>query len=162
MNSTEINVLLGKFFEGETSLAEEKQLSELFTSGDYPPEFESEAIIFQYSDWEVRERKRNPEFEKQLQEIIKSIPDPLRKRKIRRVSWLAAASVLLLAGLVFTFRQNYLSGAERAAILHNRIEFNKACLAMNMISCNLKCGNSKTKDLDELRKAPVSFDRNYE
>jgi hypothetical protein len=104
MNSTEIKVLLVKYFEAETSLAEEQQLHELFTSGDYLPEFESEAIVIQYADWEAGERKKDPEFEKELQEIINSIQDPLHKQKIRRVSWLAAATILLLAGLFFAFR----------------------------------------------------------
>jgi len=106
MNSTEIKALIEKCIGSESSLAEEKQLLDIFTSGDYPPEFETEASIFRYLMWEASERKRNPEFERELKLRENSIPVTLpRHRKFRRTTtWLAVATVLLLGGLTFTFR----------------------------------------------------------
>ena len=104
MNSTDIKALIEKCIRSESSLAEEKQLLDLFTSGDYPPEFETEAILFRYLVWEVSGRKKNPEFERELIVRENSIPVTLpRHRRNSRTTWLAVASVILLGGLLFTF-----------------------------------------------------------
>ena len=164
MNSTEIKALIDKCIGSESSLSEQQQLLDLFTSGDYPPEFETEAIIFRYLVWEASERKRNPEFERELKLRENSIPVMLpRHRKFRTATaWLAVATVLLLGGLTFTFRHTYLSGEEQATILHNRTEYKKFCMTMNMISSGMSSGNSKTKKIDKLHPASLSLDRNNE
>ncbi len=162
MNSTEIKLLLEKYFTAKSSLFEERQLRELFTSGDYPSEFEPEAKVFIYTAGEAIERKKDANFENELRKLKGSIPDPIHRQRISRTSLLAAASVILLAGLFMTFRHTYLSGEEQAAILHNRTEYKKFCMTMNMISSGMSSGNSKTKKIDKLHPASLSLDRNNE
>ncbi len=91
-----IEELLTKYFEGETSAAEEQQLRACFASGEVPPEYEVYRPLFAYFDQEIateeRERAR-PAF------VGKQHP-------IRRVLYLlsgVAASFLLLLGLNYWF-----------------------------------------------------------
>ncbi len=70
MNSNEIDELVRKYYAGSTSLAEEKMLSDLFLSGDYPPEYEPEAMLFRF----IAESRKNkippPEFLAHMERVF--------------------------------------------------------------------------------------------
>ena len=123
MTNEEIKLLLSKYYDGESSLQEEKQLQELFLSGNYPPEFSDDARVFVFYALSSGKRISDPDFEKEMDELFESLPQSAPERNLRRIPWLAAATILLLAGLFFTFRHNYLSGEEKASILQNRVEY---------------------------------------
>jgi hypothetical protein len=162
MNTTEIKALLEKYFAAETSLAEENELRELFASGNYSPEFEAEAAVFGYINREAGEKKKDPEFVQELERIMKSLPEPSRRRNLKRVSWMAAASIILLFGLFFTYRHNYVSSEEKAAILYKQVEIKKVYIAMNIISSNLQGCMSHANYMKKFTRPTNSIDRNYE
>jgi hypothetical protein len=164
MTTDEIKLLLSKYYEAESTLEEEKQLQNLFLSGNYPPEFADDAKVFIFyalaarKRQTVRKRIDDPEFEKEMDELLLSIPDSARERNLRRIPWLAAATILLLAALFFTFRHNYLGREEAASILKRRIEFNQAIVAMDVFSSNLKSGLPKVKPhLEQFNYGPVTL-----
>jgi hypothetical protein len=65
MNIKEIEELLEKYYEGETTLAEEKILRDFFISGNVPSELSvhksqflyfAEASVDEISDWDLEEK----------------------------------------------------------------------------------------------------------
>ena len=138
MNYTDTKALLEKYIESETSLAEEQQLLELFRSGDYPPEFENEANLVRYFAWEVSERKKYPEFERELKKREDSIPVMLpRYRRISRTTWMVAASIILLGGLLFTFRHEFPGYQKEAS---NKVKYkthDQSSKVMMLMYCTL-------------------------
>jgi hypothetical protein len=91
MELDRIENLLEKYFEAETSIAEEQELKDYFTSSEVAPTLEQYKPIFGYA---VQAKK---------EQFIATIPLNTIKRK--RVVWLSvAASVAVLLGLgLFTF-----------------------------------------------------------
>ncbi|MBL7885241.1 MAG: hypothetical protein JNJ52_00705 [Flavobacterium sp.] len=87
MESTRIEKLIDHYFEGQTSIAEEKELKAYFSSSTVAPQFEQYRAVFGYFD-----QAKNEHFTQSL---------PLQPRKQFNVFWLSiAASVVLALGIV--------------------------------------------------------------
>jgi hypothetical protein len=85
MEFNKIEILLEKYFEGETSIAEEKELKDYFTSSNVAPHLEQYQPLFGYFSL-AKEQKFTPEV-------------PLHSIK-RKVAWLSlAASVVVMLGI---------------------------------------------------------------
>ncbi|OXG04467.1 hypothetical protein BC749_10883 [Flavobacterium araucananum] len=85
MEFNKIEDILEKYFEGETSIAEEKELKDYFSSPNVAQHLEQYKPIFGYFS-EVKEQKSTQEI-------------PLKTQK-RNVAWLSiAASVVVLLGV---------------------------------------------------------------
>lgn len=81
-----VEQLLEKYFQGETTIAEEKQLKAYFSSNDVAPNLAKYQSLFGYF-----ETQRGTQFEQKL---------PLQPRKQNTVKWIGiAASFVLLFGL---------------------------------------------------------------
>lgn len=91
MESDKINALLEKYFEGETTIAEENELKKYFSSAVVAPHLQQYQPLFGYY---TSETKQN--FEPKL---------VLQSNKNRKMSWLAvAASLGVLLGVgIYTF-----------------------------------------------------------
>lgn len=91
MESDKINALLEKYFEGETTIAEENELKKYFSSAVVAPNLQQYQPLFGYY---ISETKQN--FEPKL---------VLQSNKNRKMSWLAvAASLVVLLGVgIYTF-----------------------------------------------------------
>ncbi|MDR1738143.1 MAG: hypothetical protein LBR66_04900 [Candidatus Symbiothrix sp.] len=89
MNRNKMNLLLEKYFEGQTSLSEEERLRSYFESESVPPEWQPYQALFQYFASE------------RVQE--KPATEPVRRHNTRRLllRWgsLAAACLLLFVCL---------------------------------------------------------------
>lgn len=112
-----IQQLLNKYFEGETSSAEEKELRQFFASAEVPEHLMMYKPLFAYFDEEILKEEASSEgIDKQLGEII--IPSvekkviPQHRIILRWVSGVAAAVLLLLGvGQLFIFPDRaYCSG----------------------------------------------------
>jgi hypothetical protein len=85
MELNRIENIIEKYFQGETSIAEEKELKEYFSSPDVAQHLEQYKPMFGYFS-QVKEQKS-------MQEI------PLQSKK-RNVAWLSiAASIVVLLGI---------------------------------------------------------------
>ena len=65
MNTREIEILLDKYFEGESTLADEKALKDFFNSGNVPGHLKEYNGIFGYFEIEKLE-KPDPDFEEKI------------------------------------------------------------------------------------------------
>jgi hypothetical protein len=90
MELHKIESLLEKYFEGETSVAEENQLKDYFSSADVAPQFEPYRPMFSYFNYAKSEKSE--------------VSFPLQSKKRNHTAWLSvAASVAVLLGVGFMF-----------------------------------------------------------
>lgn len=88
MEFNKIEDILEKYFQGETSIAEEKELKDYFSSPNVAQHLEQYKPMFGYFS-QVKEQKSTQE-----------IPLPKSRDKKRNVAWLSiAASVVVLLGI---------------------------------------------------------------
>ena len=104
MKTTEIKSLVDKFLSGETTLDEEKTLREVFLKDDFPPEFQSVALIFRYIEWEKSQRRPDAAFHAHMEKVFAREETPAQPKIYLRKQWiLAMAAVVLIALTVSIF-----------------------------------------------------------
>ena len=91
MESDKINALLEKYFEGETTIAEENELKKYFSSAVVAPHLQQYQSLFGYYTSDTKQK-----FEPKLM---------LQSNKKSKITWIAvAASVVVLLGVgIYTF-----------------------------------------------------------
>lgn len=135
-----VEKLLQKYFEAETSIAEENMLREYFTSTDVAPHLEQYKPLFGYFEAEV-----NQTFEKDL---------PLKPRKRNVVAWVSvAASVVLLSGLFFITNNQSAGAGELGTYDDPEIAFKETQKALNMLSSTVNVGVSGVEYLKEYEQS---------
>ncbi|MBK5213792.1 MAG: hypothetical protein JJE55_09055 [Flavobacteriaceae bacterium] len=135
MESVKIKELLDAYFEGNTSLEEEKSLQGYFNSGTVADEFMQYQPIF--AGLKVaREERSNKVF---------SLPK--NKSKKNRTQWYSAAAILVIAfGLgSFYFSQPHYTQEEKEALA----AFEKSKSAMMLLSENLNKGAEQLSFVDQ-------------
>jgi hypothetical protein len=151
MNFTEIERLIGKFYEGETTPGEERQLREFFAREEIPSHLAVHAGLFSFYDESEKETIPDPGFEDKLLARLGETPViPIYSRR-KQFLYLAgmAAVFLLLVGLFFTFRNDILRNSyndeETAAA------YMKAQNALLLLSSNLNAGLDQVQRLDNFQ-----------
>jgi hypothetical protein len=152
MNSREIEELLAKYYEGETSLAEEERLRTFFATETVPPHLASHASLFVFFSKEAKEVMPDPDFETKFLEKIETPVIPITRDHSRLYTVLsAAASVLLLAGMFFTF---YLSRPKpvEGTVTNPQLAYAEVSKALMMVSQNFNSGIEKLHPLGSFGK----------
>jgi len=107
MNIKEIEELLERYEEGETTLQEEQYLKEFFGGSEIPENMQSSRAIFHYFHKVKKEKISDPEFEVKTNFRLTETPVPWNNSKSKFLYLTSlAAGVLLVIGLFFTFRQD--------------------------------------------------------
>jgi hypothetical protein len=106
MDINRIRILLQKYYDGSTSLEEEHELSDIFSSGEHiPDEFSSACQQFNAIGTLRSANQAGDHFERMLENLIDSEEAAGRKISFRkrRHQWAIAAAVALLLGLSVMF-----------------------------------------------------------
>jgi len=107
MNIKEIEKLLEKYEEGETTLQEEQYLKGFFNGTDIPENLQSYRTIFSYYSRTKKEHISDPEFERKSDRRLTGTPvTRINFKKQFTYIFSFAASILIVIGLFFTFRQD--------------------------------------------------------
>lgn len=129
MEFNKMEALLEKYFEGETSIAEENELKNYFSSSDVAPHLEQYKPLFGYF---AEAKKEN--FEK----IISLIP---KKQKVAWLSIAASIAVLLGIGTYAYFNANEVKENNELGTYENPKEALEATQkALAMLSNNVNAG----------------------
>lgn len=144
MTTSEIEIILEKYFDGETSVKEENILRDFFQEENVPDSLKKYQAIFIYY-----KQTRDETIIKEPQ----TIPLYPLKNRIVYISSLAAG-VLLVIGLFFTFLNDY----SRNNQLYKTNEEAKVALlqaesALLLVSGNLNNGLHHVQKLESLNKA---------
>lgn len=159
MDYKNINHLLEKYWEGETSLQEEETIKQYFNNGSIAPELEQYQPLFQFLK-EEQDVMISDDFEKRLLEQIENEPQ-IKEARVRKLPWMTAirsiaAVGILLLGAFFIF-QNSQDTVEKDVWAEyeiqdeqQAIEATKAALAL--LSGKMKKGSKKaTKGFSEMK-----------
>ncbi|MBC35472.1 MAG: hypothetical protein CL663_05465 [Bacteroidetes bacterium] len=106
MNSRRIEILLERYFSGETSLEDEKLLMEYFQGDDIPSHLQSLKGQFEYYSDEKEKEFLDESFDNKIIDLIQSEEEKSVKNTRRMYLYMAsgiAASVLILMSLFFKF-----------------------------------------------------------
>jgi hypothetical protein len=132
MKTEDLNKLLEKYYEGNTSEPEEQALMKFFRGDEIPAGYETEKEIFSFYSTYEKIPEPSADFEKRIMAAIDDSVAPTSILKNRRLVYSllsAAAGVLVLIGSYFfftnrpepadTFSDPRLAYAETMKILHN-------------------------------------------
>lgn len=139
MELKRIEYLLERYFEAETSIAEEKDLKAYFSGTDVAPHLEQYRPMFGYF-----EQSATQQFDKAV---------PLKSRK-QYVAWLSvAASVVVMLG-VGTFMYNQPQQQQDLGTYDDpEVAFRETQKALNMLSQNVNAGVGSLEYLNEYEKS---------
>lgn len=134
MELAKIEILLESYFEGTTTLDQEKELRLFFKTGSVPPHLEVYQPLFKG-------------FEQAKEETTNQVIEIAQPNKGRRFWSLSiAASLLIALGVVgYTFTQNSLTAEEEEALA----AFKKTKETMYLFSKNFNEGTEKIAHLKE-------------
>jgi hypothetical protein len=152
MNYTAIEELIGKFYEGNTTPAEERQLREFFTRGEIPPHLAAHAGLFLFYEEERKVKVPDPDFEKRILAAMDDTPVVSLYSGKKQFLYLAgmAATFLLLIGLIFTFRNDVIKRSPGTA--ETETAYLQAQQVLLMISANLNTGLDQAQKLGNFQK----------
>ena len=140
MELKQIEALLERYFEGETSIAEEKQLKAYFGAPGVAQHLMQYRPLFGYFE----EQQQTQHFEKTI---------PLKPRK-HYVAWLSvAASVVAMLGMFMFLNSNEPSHSEDLGTYDNpEVAFRETQKALNMLSKNVNVGVAGMSYIGEYEK----------
>ena len=140
MESHNIEKLLEKYFEANTTVAEEEILRKYFSQESFPTHLEQYSSIFQYYNQTKEER-----FTKQV-----PIKTNVRKQIFR---WVAVAAVaVLLVGVYFTR-----TSEETLEDTYTQEEIAAAEEALSLLAINFNKGTDQFTHLEEFEKNTNKF-----
>lgn len=150
MNINEIKQLIGKYYEGETSLAEEQILRDFFSGPDVPWELAGHVPVFAHFAQARNEEITDPDFELELSAKLRNEEKngiaflPKKNRLTYAVS--LAAAIVLLIGVALTF---ILDGTSRPHYSKSdRLAYAQAREALMIVSSNMNSGISYLQYFD--------------
>ncbi|RZJ71799.1 hypothetical protein [Flavobacterium sp.] len=144
MESPKIESLLNSYFDGETTLAEERVLQEYFSQPNVAQHLEQYRSMFGYF---VKEREQR--FDGAL---------PLEPRKRKSVAWLSvAASIVVLLG-IGTFAYNNLNAPttapkELGTYENPEIAFQQTQKALDMLAAHVNKGVESVDYINEYEQS---------
>ncbi|MEI8006240.1 MAG: hypothetical protein WCI48_08535 [Bacteroidota bacterium] len=160
MNTKEIEELLERYYEGETTLEEEKLLREFFSVEEVPEHLRQHQPLFRYFSDEASQTLDTEEQEKVLmrrisrfeKEVSGSGLQPVQKRMYYLSG--IAAGLLILIGLVFTFKSELLKKhfpvKENAS---NELAYSQTKQALLLVSVGLNTGLDEVERFTTLNNA---------
>ena len=153
MNLQEIEKLIRKYEDGETSLAEEQSLRDFFSGENIPVHLKSYRDMFLFFDEESGRAVLGDDFDKKIIKEIekgKVIPMTHSRRKMIYSLTGIAASIIIMIGLFFQFGQNY-NNQQLVTDTYNdpQIAYEQARKALMLVSSNLNEGMGELSNVSE-------------
>lgn len=142
MESDRIEILIEKYFQGETTIAEENELKNYFSSSDVAQHLEQYQPLFGYFS-----QAKKQEFKQEI---------PLQSKK-RNVAWLSiAASVVVLLGIgTFTYlnNDNNVENQDLGSYDDPEVAFAETQKALSLLSENVNVGIESVHMINEYEVA---------
>lgn len=159
MEHKPIEVLLKKFWEGKSSLSEEKRIREFFQKEEIPPHLKKEAVLFQYYENSGKINMEDPALEARIshheQDSNNSYTLPWMK---------IAATLLLLLISSYGLYQFNKSDQHQNALAENtttiedpEVAYEKTKKALLLVSNKLNAADPYTNELGKLNEVKSLF-----
>ena len=155
MESQKINILLQKYFEAETTLAEENELINYFNSGDVADELKLYVPMFSTSK-EVSVNE-NPDLGEDLMNYIieSEHREKLRYRTLWQVvSGVAAVVIMVMLAVNFYSNQNHW----KDTYSNPDLAYSEACKTLEFVAGKYNKGLALLKPIGKIENATAPFD----
>ena len=145
MELTKIDLLINKYFDAETTLAEEQQLRDYFNSGNVAPHLQQYAPMFCFfAEEEDLSYNRPLQFE--------------AKPDYRRWFSVAAAVIVVAGGFTWFYINGETAGRQDMGTYNNpEVAFRETQKALNMLSKNVNVGVESMSYIGEYEKTRKSI-----
>ena len=150
MTTKEIEAILAKYYNGNSTLQEEHQLKEFFQRSDVPENLLEHKPIFGFFT-EEREVETSKEFEPALDEKLKQgkIVSLINRRRKITYSLSIAASIILVASLIITFQLGVFSPTQLVGTISDPdLAYMEASSALFIVSERFNTGLDKASQLE--------------
>lgn len=141
MELNKIERLLSRYEEGETTLAEEKELREYFSQEEIPEHLEAYELLFKFQSQQIKTTFTEKE------------PIEL-ERKNYRFAWTSIAAVIIVALGLFYFNQPQpsLTTSEMSSVTEQEKALEKTKQTLKMVSAIMNEGTADLVYLQEFNK----------
>lgn len=141
MELNKIERLLSRYEEGETTLAEEKELRKYFSQEEIPEHLEAYALLFKFQSQQIKTT------------FTENEPIEL-ERKNYRFAWTSIAAVIIVALGLFYFNQSQrsLTTTEMSSVTEQEQALEKTKQTLKMVSAMMNEGTSDLVYLQEFNK----------
>ncbi|MDP4222626.1 MAG: hypothetical protein Q8868_04860 [Bacteroidota bacterium] len=153
MNQEEIKRLLEKYYNGESTEAEETLLKEFFSREDIPDDLAEEREIFRYFSGPEGIPEPSPEFESRIISALDSVDREsfkLRQRRMYGILTGIAAGIAILAGSYYFFLHK---PGPRDTYSDPQIAYTETMKILYNVSVQLNNGTSALKPVGKLNKS---------
>jgi hypothetical protein len=164
MHTTEVKILLEKYYEGRTNLEEERQLKAYLLSPEAYPHFAAEAVMFGHLAKAKQETLPPAITERMLHRLRHTAALPFyRSRQFWSYTAGIAATLLLLFALTIAWYQQPSRGDLMAGTNYTRAEAEAAVLqtqqALAYVGMKFTQGTKPLKKLDKLQNTQVRMQK---
>lgn len=155
MDSKQIEELLNKYWNCETSLEEEQQLKEYFTDGEVPESLKEVSTLFQYFQDQKNRSLSDPSFDSK---VISNLAKPKRSRVVQLVynsMRIAAGVAVLVAAVWFVRSELHKSGSQEIVDTYDdpKKAFEETKQALLIISRSFKKVEEEAKQINIFNEA---------
>ena len=161
MDSKNINALLEKYWNCETSLEEEQQLKEYFRGKQIPEQLRETAVLFQYFDEHKKKDLMDSGFD---HEVLAKVKTPKQGKVVKLLynSMRIAAGIAVLVVATFLVRNEIRKG-NPAPVEDTyddpKIAFEETKKALQMISKSFGSAQDKAKKINMFNEAQKSIQK---
>ena len=164
MDSKNINALLEKYWNCETSLEEEQQLKEYFRGKQIPEQLKETAVLFQYFDEHKKKDLTDSGFDR---EVLAKVKTPKQGKVVKLLynSMRIAAGIAVLVVATFLVRNEIRKGNPVPAedtYDDPKIAFEETKKALQMISKSFGSAQDKAKKINMFNEAQKSIQKEEE
>ncbi len=164
MDSKNINALLEKYWNCETSLEEEQQLKAYFRGKEIPEQLKETAVLFQYFDEHKKKNLNDSGFD---QEVLSRVKSP-KQGKVTRLMYntmrIAAGIAVLVIATVLV--RNEIRKTNPVAVEDTyddpKLAFEETKKALMMISKSFGTAQDKAKKINMFNEAQKSVQKDDE
>jgi hypothetical protein len=155
MDSNEINDLLARYWNCETSLAEEQQLRDYFKGEDIPSDLRETAALFQYFENNKKKSLRDVSFDKLVLEKVHPAGAGRVKRLFYNSMRIAAGLVVVMMAIWFIRNEVRESTPQEMVDTYDdpKLAFEETKKALMMISKSFGTAEQQAKKINMFNEA---------
>lgn len=151
MDYSQLEALIKKYWDCETSLEEEERLREWFRTHEVPERFKETAKLFSYFD-EQKQKATDKQFDAKVIKKL-SVESKGKTVKLWQTSLKIAAGIAVVAAAFFFIRQDLIEKHDIAEIDDPKKALEETKKAFMMISKGFSAAEENTKKINVLNEA---------
>ena len=152
MDYNQLETLIKKYWDCETSLEEEERLREWFRTHEVPERFKETAKLFSYFD-EQKQKATGERFDKQITTKLTDSPKKAKVVGLWQIGLRIAAGIVVVVAAIFFVRQELIDKHEIAEINDPQQALEETKKALMMISKGFITAEENAKKINVLNEA---------